>query len=124
MIRHAGFLANNFHIRRFRRTSYYVIHGHEYRGQLAQFGEVVLGKYPVEHNERSKALPGWDKSIWVGINEHDNSHIVLNLDGYQIVRSISRLVTNKQWDGDFLMRVAGLPWARTEGGRNSPSNCF
>ena len=118
MLRHAGYLATNFHVRKGGQTAYFVLNGCDCKQALVQFGEVVLFK-PGDANMKSKALPRWEKGVWVGVQDLDKSHIVLTEAGYKTARDISRLAAEQQWDAKLLEKVAGVPWSRGEGSTSS-----
>ena len=68
MIRHAGYLATDFHVGKTGQTAFFVLNGCDNKQTLVQFGESVLFK-PGDANMKSKALPRWEKGVWVGIQE-------------------------------------------------------
>ena len=107
MIRHAGYLATNFHVGKTGQTAFFVLNGCDNKQSLVQFGEFVLFK-PGDANMKSKALPRWEKGVWVGIQEVDKSHNVLTETGYKTARDVSRLSVDRQWDKAFIEKVAGL----------------
>ena len=103
-----------YHIRREGLTAFHALTGAEPNDRLAQFGEVVQFRVN-EPKRQSKALPRWFKGVWVGINEADNSSIVLTDAGYETGRKVSRLVEQNQWSAELLQKVKGIPWSRREG---------
>ena len=117
LIRYASFILTNYHIRTSGQTARFMIKGSEANHRLCAFGECVMWKWQDTDHPRSKALPRWQKGIWVGISEPSGQHIVLTQDGAEVVRNISRLPREDQWDVKLMAAVAGTPWSRREGAR-------
>ncbi len=68
---------------------YFDLNGCDNKQPLVQFGETVLFK-PGDPNSKSKALPRWEKGVWIGIQGLDMSHIVLTETGYKTTRDVSK----------------------------------
>ena len=62
-----------------------------------------------------KSKQRWFKGVWVTIDPRNGGHIVLTSGGYEVVRSVSRLLEEERWSAERLMSVNGLPWSRRHG---------
>ena len=89
------------------RTSYELATGHEYRGKLVLFGEVVMYKRMIKH----KGSKVFEQGIWCGKHSFNDCHIVLTPEGACEARTIRRLAPEQAFDGPALITCRGLPWA-------------
>ena len=101
VLRHAVYLLNRFSAGSTNVTPVMAARGRELREPLAQFGELVNAKIS---EIGSKAVP---------------SQTMLTSEGTKLARSVKRLILEEQWNGQLLRGAAGLPWAKTEGGRRA-----
>ena len=114
VIRHSAYLLGHHYKRREGVTPFRILNGHDVKDKLAPFGECVQAKV-ADIKKQGKSAPRWFRGIYVGVSEINATSIVLTESGYVTTRVISRLAAEAQWDAEFLGRVCGSPWSRTEG---------
>ena len=106
--KHASFLINRYRVLEgVGRTSYELATGHEYRGKLVLFGEVVMYKRMIKH----KGSKVFEQGIWCGKHSFNDCHIVLTPEGACEARTIRRLAPEQAFDGPAIITCRGLPWA-------------
>ena len=107
VMRHAGFLYNRFSVNPRGATSYELMHGRAFRGQLVPLGEQVLYYRPSKHRGDLQ----WCRSTWLGVHERNGAHLIGTAEGIHETRSIRRLPEEQQWDATALLGMKGLPWS-------------
>ena len=107
VMRHAGFLYNRFSVNPRGATSYELMHGRVFRGQLVPLGEQVLYYRPSKHRGDLQ----WCRGIWLGVHERNGAHLIGTAEGIHETRSIRRLPEEQQWDAATLLGMKGLPWS-------------
>ena len=107
VMRHAGFLYNRFSVNPRGATSYELMHGRAFRGQLVPLGEQVLYYRPSKHRGDLQ----WCRGIWLGIHERNGAHLIGTAEGINETRSIRRLPEEQQWSATALLGMKGLPWS-------------
>ena len=103
-------------------TAYFNLHGVESKVRLMPFGEQCLCKpRDTKAQVAGKGVIRWQKGIFVGINEVDESFIILTPQGVKTAREVSRLSPSNAWSRAALEAAAGLPWDKKAGAlENSP----
>ena len=107
VMRHAGFLYNRFSVNPRGATSYELMHGRAFRGQLVPLGEQVLYYRPSKHRGDLQ----WCRGTWLGVHERNGAHLIGTAEGIHETRSIRRLPEEQQWDATALLGMKGLPWS-------------
>ncbi|CAE7886457.1 unnamed protein product [Symbiodinium sp. KB8] len=77
VMRHAGFLYNRFSVNPRGATSYELMHGRVFRGQLVPLGEQVLYYRPSKHRGDLQ----WCRGIWLGVHERNGAHLIGTAEG-------------------------------------------
>ena len=105
LVRHAGWLLTRYQRHgRLGATSFQVLRGVPYEGQLVRFGEVVVYRYPFglagDGHGRHKLDPRWGVGVWLGRTESSNEHVVGTERGVERVRVVRRRPVGQQDDAD------------------------
>ena len=106
--RHAAWLINRFRVLNPEKmTSYELMYGRRYQGNICQFGESVL----------FKTLSPWKgddvfhRGVWVGKSHWNDNHVVMTPNGVVEARSIRRVA--EQFSSFDIHFARGLPWSYT-----------
>ena len=92
-------------------TSYFNVHGMNYKGELCEFGETVRFKPKVKKGDnKSKSKPKFIEGVWAGKTETTDEHIVGNAAGVQYVRTVRRVPVESRWSAAAVKAFRGLPW--------------
>ena len=115
LARHAGWLLTRYQRHgRLGATSFQVLRGVPYEGQLVRFGEVVVYRYPFglagDGHGRHKRDPRWGVGVWLGRTESSNEHVVGTERGVERVRVVRRRPVGQQDDAEQVKRMKGFPW--------------
>ena len=88
-------------------SSYKLIFGREYNGDIADMGEQLW--YPISAQVSARG-------IWVGKSDIDDTHLVVDLDrGIQKVRTARRMPEEFRWNAEMLQDIRVTPWKPTPG---------
>ena len=75
LVRHVGWLIFRYVVRQATgMTSYQMLRGKQYRGEIAMIGEDVWARVPGER--RLKADAQWRRGIWLGKTDKSDEHLV------------------------------------------------
>ena len=106
--KHASFLTDRYRVLEGTgRTSYELATGHEYRGKLVLFGEVVMYKRMI----RRKGSNVFEQGIWCGKHSFNDCHIILTQEGACEARTIRRLAPEQAFNGPAMITCRGVPLA-------------
>ena len=110
-VRHVSWIMTRFVARGAdKRSSYAITHGYEYKGELTEFGEVVMAKL-LQKGAIAKSGAKWVKGVMCGKAEETDSWLIATREGIAVARTIRRLPMEDAWDVMVLRRCRGLPWA-------------
>ena len=107
IMRHAGFVYNRFAVNPKGATSFELLNGRSFRGQMVPLGEQVLYYHPTKHRGDLQ----WCRGVWLGIHERNGAHIIGTSEGVFESRSIRRLPEEQQWSAEAILGMRGLPWS-------------
>ena len=99
---HACWLLNRYNVTN-GETAFERCTGREYRGQLCNFGECVMGFF----KPTAKGLPKWYRGVWLGRTFSNDGNIVACRGGLFITRSVRRIPN--PWSLDELGQVEITP---------------
>ena len=108
LVRHAAWLCTRFGVKQDGRTAYERLRNRSYKGEIAEFGEVVM--YKISNQGLRKLDEKWSSGVWLGKSLNNDEHFVATADGIQRCRSVRRRVESKRFDPTFVNRMTGLPW--------------
>ena len=113
-IRHAAWLHNRFQPhRRTGTTAFEQQQGHQYRGAMFGFSEVVMVLHEY-HADRAKLDQRWSKGVWLGKQTASDSHIVGTQKGIVVGRSCKPLSTTLEPnDWELVRDLQSTPWQIT-----------
>ena len=95
-VRHAAWLCTRYGVKQDGRTAYERLRNRGYKGEVAEFGEVVLYKFS---NQNLKKLEDkWACGVWLGKSLSNDEHFVATPNGIQRCRSIRRRVQAKRFE--------------------------
>ncbi|CAE7658644.1 unnamed protein product, partial [Symbiodinium sp. KB8] len=106
--RHAGFLLNRFVVQK-GKIPFEVLFDREYKGRLAPWGSVVLGKQLPKVKEKGEA---WRKGIFVGKDMVSNMNLVSTDQG--IIKCRTMRQCTPAYDAETMALAAGTPWDHTQ----------
>ena len=66
VLRHAGWLATKFRVREDGRTAHYLLKHSNYRGEVAELGEIVWARDPTPSADQHKHDRCWRPAVWLG----------------------------------------------------------
>ena len=123
IIRHAAFILTRYRIGKDGHTAWTRLTGRDWNGNVAEFGEQVLGKLALKKpgtgskdgskkNKKGKRKLA-ERSVqgtWIGIYPRTREDIIELASGKAIrVRTIHRLVEEKRWSSDAIFNVRSKP---------------
>ncbi|CAE7207180.1 RE2 [Symbiodinium natans] len=114
MVRHAGWLCTRYGIKHDGRTAYERLRGRTYKGEVVEFGEVVL--FRISNQNLRKLEDRWSCGVWLGKSLSNDEHFVATANGIQRCRSVRRRVEAKRFDPTFVLRMVGCPGCDTSYG--------
>ena len=80
-IRHAAWLRHRYAVHASGRTSYQLIKGRNYSGELVEFGECVWAKDPSPATGKAKLETKWLKRPFLGKTESSDEAILAGFEG-------------------------------------------
>ena len=104
LLNSVGWMITRFQPRSHGGSSYRLIFGREYSGEIAEMGEQLWYRIaaPVSAG-RGKWEARFARGIWVGKSEIDDTHLVVYLErGIQKVRTVRRMPEEFRWDAEML----------------------
>ncbi|CAK0902772.1 unnamed protein product [Prorocentrum cordatum] len=107
LIRHAGWQLNRFTMHGNGKTTYEVLKGRPYRGELVNFAECVWARDPAP---TSKLQPRWHAAVWLGKTEVSDEHLVAGPTRTTRVRTVRRRPEGERFVLEELDKFAGVPW--------------
>ncbi|CAK0873283.1 unnamed protein product, partial [Prorocentrum cordatum] len=110
LIRHAGWQLNRFTMHGNGKTTYEVLKGRPYRGELVNFAECVWARDPTP---TSKLQPRWHAAVWLGKTEVSDEHLVAGPTRTTRVRTVRRRPEGERFVLEELDKFAGVPWDMT-----------
>ena len=116
LVNSVGWMITRFQPRSHGGSSYRLICGREYSGEIAEMGEQLWYRIsaPVSAG-RGKWEARFAKGIWVGKSEIDDTHFVVDLErGIQNVRTVRRMPVEFRWNA-VLQDIRFTPWKPTSG---------
>ena len=118
LARHAAWLVCRYTVHSSTgKTSFELLRGKPYRGELVEFGELVWAR---EVSPASKMSARWVSGVWLGKAELSDEHLVGTRTKTQLVRSIRRRPEAERFNLEELGRYAGMPWDLKEKGEDEP----
>ena len=96
-------------------SSYRLIFGREYSGEIAEMGEQLWYRLAARVSAgRGKWEARFARGIWVGKSEIDDTHLVVDLErGIQKVRTVRRMPEEFRWNAEMLQDIRFTPWKPT-----------
>lgn len=113
-VRHAGWLLHRFQVHANGMTSYRMLKGSNYRGEIVEFEETVWMRIP-GRTGTDKLEPRWSVGIWVGKVESSDEHLIGTSTGITRTRSIMRKPEPERFDQSVYMSMVGRPWSISGG---------
>jgi hypothetical protein len=112
MVLSVGWYLTRFQPREHGGSSHKFLYGHEYNGEIAEFGELVWYRIAARVSAgRGKYEARFAKGVWVGKSEADDSHLVIDLErGVQKCRTARRIPNEFRWNADLVASIAVTPW--------------
>ena len=89
------------------KTSYEILKGKPYRGELVEFGEVVWAR---DLASASKLEARWIPGVWVGKADLSDEHLIATRGQTKLVRSIRRRPEAERFSLEEVNSFAGMPW--------------
>ena len=92
-------------------TSYKLILGREYSGEIAEMGKQLWYRLAARVTAgRGKWEARFARGIWVGQSEIDDTHLVMDLErGIQKVRTVRRMPVEFPWNAEMLQDIRFTP---------------
>ena len=116
MVRHAAWLCARSGVKQDGRTAYERLRNRSYKGEIAEFGEVVLYKFS---NQNLKKLEDkWACGVWLGKGLSNDEHFVATPNGIQRCRSIRRQA--KRFEVGCINNMVGTPFPCSRPTRKNP----
>ena len=109
LVRHAAWLCTRFGVKQDGRTAYERLRNRSYKGEIAEFGEVVM--YKISNQGLRKLDEKWSSGVWLGKSLNNDEHFVATADGIQRCRSVRRRVESKRFDPTFVNRMTRVALA-------------
>ena len=104
IVRHAGWLMTRFAPRDVdNQTPYYITHGVEYQGLLAEIGECVMGR--VGNENKTKSQRRWERGIFVGKDDFTDEWLIITEKGLLKCRKCRRLPSDGAFDKTLFLKV-------------------
>ena len=107
MVRHAAWLCTRYGVKQDGRTAYERLRNRSYKGEVAEFGEVVLYKFSSQNLK--KLEDKWACGVWLGKSLSNDEHFVATPNGIQRCRSIRRRVQAKRFEVGYVNNMIGTP---------------
>ena len=110
LVEHAADTINRFAVGLDGRTAYERIKGKKYRGEVVEFGRMVMYKIP-RKPEGDCMLERWVPGVWLGKRGLSDEHAVGVEDGSVCVTSAVRLMPDSEsWNIENINKIKGVPW--------------
>ena len=118
LVNSVGWMITRFQPRSHGGSSYKLIFGREYSGEIAEMGEQLWYRLAARVTAgRGKWKARFARGIWVGKSEIDDTHLVMDFErGIQKVRTVRRMPVEFRWNAEMLQDIRFTPW--------KPTNCW
>ncbi len=111
IVRHAAAMITRFQVGTDGKTPYERMKGKRTKRPLAAIGEKIL--YMKKDGKGMNMR--FDYGFFLGVSEKSDELYVATEAGVLKTRTVRRLTDEKKWDGDFIKRIVGTPWAPIDG---------
>ena len=109
--RHAGWLLTRFAVHQSSgRTSYELLRGRPYRGEICEIGESVWARRPGEPPRTGKIEGRWYSGVWIGKTESSDEHLIADVEGTNRYRTVRRRPEKERWNVEAIHTFSGQPW--------------
>jgi len=109
--RHAGWLLTRFTVHQSSgRTSYELLRGRPYRGEICEIGESVWARRPGEPPRTGKIEGRWYSGVWIGKTESSDEHLIADVEGTNRYRTARRRPEKERWNVEAIHTFSGQPW--------------
>ena len=117
LVNSVGWMITRFQPRSHGGSSYKLIFGREYSGEIAEMCEQLWYRLAARVTAgRGKWEAIFARGIWVGKSEIDDTHLVMDLErAIQKVRTVRRLPVEFRWNAEMLQDIRVTPWKPTPG---------
>ena len=117
LVNSVGWMITRFQPRSHGGSSYRLIFGREYSGEIAEMGEQLRHRLAARVSAcRGKWEARFARGIWVGKSEIDDTHLVVDLErGIQKVRTVRRMPEEFRWNAEMLQDIRFAPCKPTPG---------
>lgn len=99
----ASTLLYRFKNKRYGRTPYYLVTGHQSSRPIAPFGGMVEFKLAERKPHVHKGESVWRTGAFLGMADRSNQPFILSTDGIKACRTVRRVSPDRRWNIDFLM---------------------
>ncbi|CAK0850454.1 unnamed protein product [Prorocentrum cordatum] len=115
LVNSVGWMITRFQPRSHGGSSYKMLYGKEYNGEIAEMGEQVWYRISARVAAgRGKWEARFAKGIWVGKSELDDTHLVIDPErGVQKVRTVRRMPEEFRWQPELIQHIRVTPWKQT-----------
>ena len=110
LVEHCADLHNKFHVFADGQTSYEKVKGRAYKGEMLEFGQMVLHRVPGK-TQGGLMAPRWTPGVWLGKRFSSEEHVV-SAEGGRVVRTraVRSLPEASMWQAECIDEVKGVPW--------------
>ena len=117
LVNSVGWMIKCFQPRSHGGSSYKLIFGREYSGEIAEMGEQLWYRLAARVTAgRGKWEARFARGIWVGKSEIDDTRLVMDLErGIQKVRTVRRMPVEFRWNAEMLQDIRFANWKPTPG---------
>ena len=109
-VRHAAWLLTRFVVKEHGSTAWALLRGRPFAGDVAEFGETVLGRLPGATAADRKDEARWVEGVWLGKTEVSDEHLLGTRAGIQRVRCVRRRPAAEAFSKALVLSFKGVPW--------------
>jgi len=111
LIEHGAETLNRYTVGKDGRTPYERMKGKRYKGEMLEFGQKILHRYPGK-SEGGSMQHRWEEGIWLGKRTLSDEHIVASPSGKIMkARSVQPKPLSESWDVEAILAVRATPWS-------------
>ena len=114
LVKHGAECLNRYQVGKDGRTAYERLKGKKYKGDVCEFGQVVMHKFPGKQ-QGGVMQTRWGEGVWLGKMAASDEHIVATTEGIMKMRTVTLKPEKESWCKDKVMNIKMTPWKLSVG---------
>jgi len=109
LVKHGAECLNRYLVGKDGRTAYERLKGKRYKGDVCEFGQMVMHKFPGKQ-QGGVMKTRWGEGVWLGKMAASDENIVATNEGIMKMRTVTRIPERESWCKEKVMAIKTTPW--------------